>query len=308
MESIEAIAAKMDGLGLWEKLLPYNWAVKPKGTVFPYFCTVLKGEVPGLKVRLLMLEGWQTMHDYVLTRADRAFGFYSSPIEFPHYELVIAENGDAKLFRYDTGYMPVEATEKQREFAAKILWQSYGLMMRMESENDLPMKFAAEKAVFGRVEGAKGKWEDAPLVIPDPRPHIEQVTFAKADVDKAKDLPFVKEFSIDLDFRLLPNVMTREERARTVYQLCMMDSASGLMLVDSRASIMKEVGLRGLWESMPQQVLKEFPRLGRVPGEIRVKSPRVFRMLRSLCMELPLKLSIHDELPNLRLKGPDCHG
>ena len=35
------IGRKMDCLGLWKSVMPYNWAVKPRGTVFPYFCTVV---------------------------------------------------------------------------------------------------------------------------------------------------------------------------------------------------------------------------------------------------------------------------
>ena len=38
--TIEDIGAKMDALGVWEAVAPYNWAVCPKGTVFPYFCCV----------------------------------------------------------------------------------------------------------------------------------------------------------------------------------------------------------------------------------------------------------------------------
>lgn len=80
----ESIARKMDALGIWGSLLPYNWAVKPLGTVFPYFCMTMRGDRKPVKVRFLMLEGWQTLHDFVRARADRDFGFYSSPIEFPH--------------------------------------------------------------------------------------------------------------------------------------------------------------------------------------------------------------------------------
>ena len=59
--SVEEIGAKMDALGLWDALAPYNWAVKPHGTAFPYFCTVIKGTEEAVKVRFLMLEGWNTL-------------------------------------------------------------------------------------------------------------------------------------------------------------------------------------------------------------------------------------------------------
>lgn len=294
--TVEEIGAKMDGLGLWSAILPYNWAVKPKGTVFPYFCSILKGETAPVKVRFLMLEGWQTLHDFVRTRVDRNFGFCSSPIEFPHLELVILVSGEMKLFRHDPGYMPIEASAAQRELAARILWESYGIMLRIESEPNLPMKFASEKSIFARVERSSGEWADAPLEIPDPPIHVENISFEKADLKRAKDVPFVAEEILHVDFRLRPQIMTKEPRPRCVYQLIAVDSATKETVVDLRASIGPEGGLKGLWEVMPQQLLRALVERGRIPGEIKVLSGRVFRMLRPLCLELPFKLSLHDTL------------
>ena len=295
----EEIGARMDALGLWDLMEPCNFAVRPRGTVFPYFCTVLRGEKP-IKVRLLMLEGWQTLHDYVRTRLDRNFGFYSTPIELPHLELVVLESGEARLFRHDTGYMPQEAKEPYRTLGARILWEVYGVMMRLETDRKLPMRYADEKAVFARVEGADGVWQDAPLVIPDPPPYAEKVSFPKADLKTAQDLPFAKDEILELDFRLLPGVMTKEPRPRCVYELKAVDLKTGTTVFGSRVSIHPESGLRGMWESMPVQVLRELIRRGRVPGEIRLCSGRVFRLLRTLCLELPFKLSLHDALTVLK--------
>jgi len=293
----EEIGAKMDALGLWDLLEPYNFAVKPKGTVFPYFCTVLKGDRKPVKVRFLMLEGWQTLHDYVRTRVDRNFGFYSTPMEMPHLELVILETGETKLFRHDTGYLPQEADAVRREVGGRILWEAYGVMMRVEADRKLPMRFANEKSLFARVETDAGTWEDVPLVIPDPPPHAEKVSFQTTDVKQAQDLPFDKDDVLELDFRLLPGVMTKEARPRCVYGLKAIDSKTGETILDSRVSVHPEAGLRGMWESMPGQVLKALVRRGKVPGEIKTCSGRVFRLLRPLCLELPFKLSLHDTLP-----------
>ena len=300
--TVEEIGARMDALGLWKLLEPYNFAVKPRGTVFPYFCTVLWGDRKPVKVRFLMLEGWQTLHDYVRTRIDRNFGFYSSPIEMPHLELVILEDGTMKLFRHDTGYMPCEANEVQRSLATRILWEAYGVMLRVESDNRMPMKFSDEKAIFARVETAAEKWEDRPLEIPDPPPHTEKVSFSKVDIKAAQDLPFVKDEVLELDFGLLPSVMTKEARPRCVYELKAIDPNTGEAAITSRVSIHPEAGLKGMWESMPVQVLKELIRRGKVPGELKTRSGRVFRMLRPLCMELPFKLSLHDKLESFEGK------
>ena len=291
----EEIGAKMDALELWNLLEPYNFAVKPKGTVFPYFCTILKGDGKPVKVRFLMLEGWQTLHDYVRARFDRNFGIYSTPVEMPHLELVVLTNGETKVFRHDTGYMPVEAVGAQRELAARILWEAYGVMMRVEADAKLPMRFSADKAIFARVETADGQWEDRPLEIPDPPPYTEKISFPKGDIKKAQDLPFAKEDVLELDFGLLQNVMTKEARPRCVYELKAVDQKTRTVLIASRVSMHPEAGLRGLWESMPAQVLKELIRLGRIPGEIKTRSGRVFRFLRPLCLDLPFKLSLHDK-------------
>jgi len=149
-----------------------------------------------------------------------------------------------------------------------------------------------------------GKWvrfdietKDEPLVIPDPPPYAEKVSFQKADVKAAQDLPFVRDDVLELDFRLLPGVMTKEARPRCVYGLKAVDPKTGAIVIDSRVSIHPEAGLRGMWESMPGQVLKALVRYGKVPGEVKTCSGRVFRLLRPLCLELPFKLSLHDTLP-----------
>ena len=58
--------------------------------------------------------------------------------------------------------------------------------------------------------------------------------------------------------------------------------------------------MRTLWESMPAQVLHALVKRGKVPGAIRVRSGRVFRMLRPLCLDFPFKLSLHDSLEHLK--------
>ena len=50
---------------------------------------------------------------------------------------------------------------------------------------------------------------------------------------------------------------------------------------------------------MPPRLLKNLIARGRIPGNIRLLSGRVFRMLRPLCVEIPFKISLHDSLPRL---------
>lgn len=298
-ESLEEIGKKMDALNLWDAILPFNWVVKPSGVVFPYFCTLLKGDGVNVKIRFLMLEGWQTFHDYIRTRIDRNFGYYLTPMEMPHFELVISSSGDALVFRHDPGYMPRALNERERALTEKILWEAYGIMMRVEADKKLPLQFASEKSMFARVENSSGVWNDSPMAIPEPRPFVEEVSFSKALVTKAKDLPLEANMAVAVDFRLLSNVMTKESRPRCAYQLIVVDLATGVKIVQDKTSISPEGGLKAMWQAMPQRVLAGLVEYGRIPGIIKVTSGRVFRLLRSLCLELPIKLSMHDKIEGL---------
>ena len=298
--TVEEIGAKMDALGLWEAIVPYNWALRPCGHAVPYFCSVLKDANPKVRVRFLLLEGWQTFHDFVRTRVDHAYGFYSTPMEFAHYELLVCANAGARLYRHDPGYVPQEVRGGEAEaLCCKLLWEAYGVMLRIESDRSLALQFADEKAMFSRLEGADGKWTDAPLVIPSPRPHVEHVSLEKELVRRAKDLPIVRERVLEVDFRLCPGVITREARPRCAYRFVALEPTTGERALDLTRSVEREGGLRGLWESLAQLLLKSFVERGQVPGEVKVVSPRTFRMLRPLCLELPFKLSLHDRLERL---------
>ena len=295
-----AIGRKMHALGLWKAIAPFNWAVKPAGTPLPYFCTLIEFPQPGpVLCRFMMIEGWQTFHDYVFTRTDRNFGFYSSPIELAHFELVVLETGEVDLFRHDPGYVPRQLFEQEKPLVSRILWEAYGIMMRIESDARLPLRYSGEKAMFARIESPPGVWRDAPMPIPQPNPVVERVTLSKADIAAAKDLPFAAEETIEVDFRLVPSLMTRKERPRLAYVLAGVDGANGEKLFCDRLSIARDETIKTLWESMPQRLLKHLLARGRIPGTIKLVSGRVFRLLRPLCVELPFKLSLHDSLERL---------
>lgn len=297
--SVEEIAAKMAALDLWEVVGPFNWALRPCGTVLPYFCTFLRGDRKPVKVRLLLLEGWQTFHDFVRTRVDRNYGFYSSPLEMAHFELVILETGETKLFRHQPCFVPRAVTAEEKSLCGRLLWECYGVMMRIETDRRLPFRFAGEKAMFARVETGKGVWADEALPIPEMRPSVECFRLSKTDLAKAKDLPFVATEALEVDFRLVPGVMTKESRPRCVYAFVIADAQTGAHIVSERISPTTEGGLKALWKMLPGRFLFHLLARGHIPGEVRLRSGRLFRLLRPLCLDLPFKLSLHDTLPHV---------
>lgn len=299
MTRLEEIGKKIASLNLWNAAAPFNWAVKPRGVAFPYFCSLLKPNqlVAG---HLVLLDGWQTFHDFIMTRCDNSFGFYSSPAEFPHYAMIATKDGKVAFFRNDTGYLPrVEFSEHEIAVLCKILWEVYGVMMRFESEPNLAMKYSEDNAIFSRVEAADGTWSDQPLPIIQPRVHVERVALRKDDLTAAKELPFAKEETVAVDFRVIPGMHTVERRPRTAYMLAGIDTATGQRIIRHISSIPPDGTLRSLWENIAPRLLKELLARKRIPGEIQVVSQRVFRMLRPICTSLPIKLSLHDSIPAL---------
>ena len=299
MKRLEEIGKKIAALNLWEVAAPFNWAIKPSGVAYPYFCSLLK---PGkmLAGHIVMLDGWQTFHDFIMTRCDNSYGFYSSPAELPHYAMIVAKDETVAFFRNDTGYLPrAKFSESEINMLSKILWEIYGVMMRFENDRTLAMKFASENAIFSRVESADGTWSDQPLAIVQPRVHIERVALRKDDVAAAKDLPFAMEESLAVDFRVVPGLHTMEPRPRLAYMFAGIDTSTGERVIRHLSSIPNEGSLRSLWENLAPRLLKEFIARKRIPGEVQVVSQRVFRMLRPLCTELPFKLSLHDSIPAL---------
>ncbi len=276
METAEEIGAKIDSLHLWDAAMAYNWGVKPHGVAYPYFCTVLRDDGPLVGFRLLMLDGWRTLHDFARTRADRNFGFYSSPMEMPHFELIVLRGGGVELSRNDPGFVPRRLDGRERELAAKILWESYGVMMRLESDKSLAVKYAGENAMFARVEAADGTWSDAPLHIPPPPPHTETVSLSRALVAKAKDMPFEKERAVEMDFRINPALVTKDARQRLVYTLAIADAATGEALGSCNFSVApKDGSLADLWQPLAGIVLERFVSLGWMPGEMKTVSGKV---------------------------------
>jgi hypothetical protein len=103
-----------------------------------------------------------------------------------------------------------------------------------------------------------------------------------------------------MDFRINPALVTKDARQRLVYTLSLVDAAKGESLGACNFSVAQKDGsLADLWQPLAGIVLDRFVALGWIPGEIKMMSGRLFRMLRPLCLELPVKLSLHDSLPSL---------
>lgn len=299
---IRDTALKIDALKLWEKTAS-QWALLPQGSVFPYFCVAeeFKGH-PILKAHIIFLEGWQNFHDYGFWRHDHNYAFISNPIEITAFDVMIGLDGSVQVARTSPGFSPdFEPGEKALNLVARLLWESYGVIMRLEGEPRLVLKYAEDGAFFARKEVAPGKWEDIPLALVPPRPIVEKIAVSKDACTAVKDLPFIREMAVEL--RFAPNLacVTQEAHPRIAYDLECRNAKDGKILFSRRALVRPpSVGIADLWQDLAPCVLKELAKLKFVPGEIRVRTLREFRVLRILTLELPFKLSLRDRLDHIR--------
>ena len=198
---IDEIGKKIGNLGLLRAMGAYNWALKPCGSVFPYFCIVTIHDKGYVRARISFLEGWQTMHDYVRMRFEPDSGYYVSQTELPQFEVAYLRTGKIVATRHDPGCLPWYLTPRQEGLVRRMLWETYGVMLRIENDRSLVLKHADERALFARVETSPGVWRDAPMTIPEPPPYEERVPVPQDLLKRAQSLPVDKDWKVAVDLR-----------------------------------------------------------------------------------------------------------
>ena len=299
-DGIVEIARKISSLNLMDVMAAYNWALKPYGSVFPYFCTVSLQSKGFVRARFAFLEGWQTMHDYVRMRFEPDYGYYLTPSELPQFEVAYMRSGKIAAARHDPGYLPWFLTPKQEDLVRRMLWEAYGVMLRIENDRSLVLKHADERALFARVETSPGVWQDAPMTIPDPPPYEELVPVPQDLLKHAQSLPVDKSWKVAVDLRYLSDRLSKDTPPRLCYAIRVVDLGEKARIIDDSAFVEPlNGGLKTIWLDAPVRILEHFSEIGRLPGEIRVVSARLFRFLRPLFLELPVKLSKRKSIPIL---------
>lgn len=298
-----AITQAIADLKFWEQAAKHNWALVPQSSELPYIVSVVTEKAPSpVEGRLLFFAGLPAFRDYMLSRQVSDYGVYLSLLDFPHFEAVGLRNGTVELFNYESGYVPRPPTAEQRAFFAPLLYETYGLFLRMAENPDLPLTYLEKKAMFARKEVLPDRWDDGPLVLPKEEvvQSQEQVSLQKADCAKAQELPIFPKEVWEIDYVMVPAYHTPPPESRFLYLLAAVNQTTGERMVWQRLSVDgKPDGLLRLWEGHAQRVLDAILGVGRVPGEIHVRSRRMTRFLRPLGLQLPFKIVQHAKLPML---------
>ena len=303
--SLDEDAKAIVALNAWKKAATDNWALVPQTSEEPIVVHAdakAEGPVAG---RLVFFPGFAAYRDFALLLQAPDMGLALSPLDVTHWELVGLTDGRHELHSFRTGFVPHLADRDERTFLAPLVHECLGLLMRFEENTELPAKYAADQALFGRKEGLDGKWRDGPVPLPKemPVPREERISLGKRECAAAVRLPFDESESWEVDFFGVPACRTDDPQPRIMYLFAAVDAQTGERRVWDRMSVPKNVGtaatadvLKPMWESLAQRLLVAILKRGRIPGAVNVRSGRMARFLRPLGLQIPFRLVQHAKL------------
>lgn len=306
---LDQLFERMDKLNLWESVMANPWAFKPKGSIYPYIVYVsrhalsqVKGKDIKPRICLLFLEGWQTFHDFIRTQLDPNFGYYLMPADVPTIEASYFSNGAAECWRHDPGFVTSAANDTTRDMCLRMMWELYGIMLRLETDPKLPEKFGvAHRGMLCRTEKAPGKWVDEQLEAPSPQPYEEHRIIPDTLLKSVEKLTLDKNLTVEVDFRRALNIFVRTKgmRPRNIYSFFIVDAATGKRLFNTMTMVDKDLTLKKMLENVAANFLQFVEHFGSFPSTVCVSEGRVFRQLRDLTAKFPFKLVMRDTLPHM---------
>ena len=306
--SIDEVAKAIAALKVWKKASKYNWALVSELFDKPLIAAVNPTPNGPIVGRLMLFNGFAAHRDFLIFRQNPDLSFATSPIDFDHYEVIGLKDGSVEIYDYRPGFIPVHPDAETRALLAPVIYECYGLMLRIDEDPELPALYIKDQALFSRKEGLDGKWHDAPLRPPnlDTVTWTERVGLDRVKCAQAVRLNMEPEEAWEVDFTQMPLYRTDDQQARMMFLFAAVDAKTGERRVWQKLAVDPSIPRNGtldamkpLWESLAAHVLDGVIRRGKVPGAIHVRNQRMMRFLRPLGLQLPFKLVLHQEMPQL---------
>ena len=306
--NIDEVAKAIAALKVWKKASKYNWALVSELFDKPLIAAVNPTPNGPIVGRLMLFNGFAAHRDFLIFRQNPDLSFATSPIDFDHYEVIGLKDGSVEIYDYRPGFIPVHPDAETRALLAPVIYECYGLMLRIDEDPELPALYIKDQALFSRKEGLDGKWHDAPLRPPnlDTVTWTERVGLDRVKCAQAVRLNMEPEEAWEVDFTQMPLYRTDGQQARMMFLFAAVDAKTGERRVWQKLAVDPSIPRNGtldamkpLWESLAAHVLDGVIRRGKVPGAIHVRNQRMMRFLRPLGLQLPFKLVLHQEMPQL---------
>lgn len=301
LPNFNEICARIAALDAWDAVYPWNWAVVPRNARKAVLVSPQKGENEFIKTRLMLFPGIRTFERFRLHTMKHVSTVTFTPADIEHDEVVFLNDGKFDFVSFFPGYVPASRTQNIPETVRKVLWEVFGLMMRIEEDPSLPAKYDDERAMFSRREEEPGRWVDAPLPLPRaPLPLKRTIALLNKDINAAKALGLTQGAAWEIVFAPVPNKMTRGPEPRACYALAVADAATRAEISLQAMSVppvRDRNGLAKLWDSLAQRLLSLMTAGNTVPAELHVSDTRLLNALHPLALNLPFKMTVHAKLP-----------
>jgi len=195
-----------------------------------------------------------------------------------------------------TGYFPDRPGPDEVVWMAAVLYQAYGMAMRIESNPGLTRE-RLPRSFFVRTQDAAGDWHDAWHDMPPPK--IDVVVGVEIDrVERLrKRVRDATVLQVDLFLSPLKVKSPADHRSEAVFTLLVVNRETRMAL--SCEALQATNGVDTMWAQVPEAVLKAMERLDALPGEIEVCCERMLNVLRPLTEMLPFKLTRREKLDAL---------
>ena len=306
--NIDETAKAITALNLWKKASKYNWALVSEMFEKPLVAMVNPAQNGPIVGRIMLFNGFAAHRDFLIFKQNQDLSFATSPVDFDHYEVIGLKDGSAEIFDYRPGFVPVHPDAETRALLAPVLYECYGTLLRIDEDPELPLMYRDQGAMFSRKEGLDGKWRDAPIKPPnlDTVTWTERVGLDRAKCAKGGRLDMLPDEAWEADFIQMPLYRTEDKLSRMMFLFAVVDAKTGERRVWQKLAVDPSIPRNGtldaikpLWESLATHLLDGVIKRGNVPGAINVRSQRIMRFLRPLGMQLPFKMVLHRQLPQL---------
>lgn len=308
------MAERLDHLDPWQWMGAADcFGIELPGWKDPCF-VIFGGQSKSLRnVRFLL--GWKAFYDLVTRLADPAkqgpswlleirmieLLFVSSDLLFKHEQTLletITRQADATcatpVFRsIIPGYHPWLPDERERDLLEAVLYQAFGMAMRVEASG-LLLKDRFPREIMMRKQDAHGVWQDAWSPVKEVGDEEVEVRIESKRLQTIRSLP-LRPVTMQLDLLFTPlQILPDGQRPQTAYVLLAVDAQSGYIIAGDLLQATE--GIAHMWAQIPERLLEIFDRLGGCPETIEISTDRMANLLRPLGEFLPFKMVRRERL------------
>ena len=301
---------------------PWHWmtlgdvfGIHPHGAVGPGFVIFSEQGDPARRM-ISVYPGWTAFRDAILSQTrDDGLAPLARAVEESWVRMMFIP--EASLGRFDravlvrlgvdltcgdefpafcsqrVGYFPDRLDPSEVAWLAQILYQAYGMAMRIEAIPDLPRQ-RLPRLFLVWTQDAAGDWHDTWVEEPATRTEMD-VSLALDQVRRVRQHP-ADATVLQADLVLSPLKMKSigNHRAEAVFTLLLVNRETEMIV--SCDALQATAGIAAMWAQVPGGVLKGLEQLDALPAEIEVCNERMLNVLRPLTELLPFKLTRRENL------------